>query len=73
MITVKLKELAQAKGYKSISDFQRASGATIGTVRRWWKDETTGVDWVALEPLCDFLDCEPGDLIKRVKKETKNE
>lgn len=69
MIIVRLKELAQAKGYDGISDFQRASGAAIGTVRRWWINETKGADFEVLDLFCEFLQCEPGDLIKRVKKE----
>ena len=69
MIVVKLKELAQAKDFDGISDFQRACGASIGTVRRWWNNETNGADFEVLDLFCDFLNCEPGDLIKRVPKE----
>lgn len=66
MIVVKLKELAQAKGYDGAAKFQRDSGATIGTVTRWWNNQTKGADFDVLELFCDFLDCEPGDLIKRL-------
>ena len=73
MVVVKLKELAQAKGYESISDFQRASGAAIGTVRRWWKNETYDVDFEVLELFCNFLECTPNDLIKVIpNKKPKN-
>lgn len=69
MIVIMLKELAQAKGYENATQFQRASGMSVGTSRRWWDNDTNGADFEVLEQICEFLQCEPGDLIKRVKKE----
>jgi len=67
MIVIKLKKLAQEKGYENVSQFQRASGTSVGTTRRWWDNDTKGADFDVLEQFCEFLQCEPGDLIKRVK------
>lgn len=66
MIVVKLKELAEAKGYTEISKFQRDCGTSVGTTYRWWHNKTNGADFGVLETFCRFLECEPGDLIKIV-------
>lgn len=65
MITIRLKEIAEAKGFNQ-SQVQRQTGLTMGQVRRYWHNETEEVKLSALDKICALLDCEPGDLIKRV-------
>lgn len=64
MISIRLKELAEAKGFNQ-SQLQRQTGLTMGLVRRYWFNDTEEIKLSALEKLCDFLDCDPGDLIQR--------
>lgn len=65
MITIRLKELAEAKDLNQ-SQVQRQTGLTMGLVRRYWLNKTEELKLSAIEKLCILLDCEPGDLIKRV-------
>lgn len=65
MIVIRLKELAEAKDL-NMSQVQRRADITLGLVRRYWRNDTTSVDLRALDKLCVVLECEPGDLIKRV-------
>jgi DNA-binding Xre family transcriptional regulator len=66
MIIVRLKEVAEAKGY-NLSRLQKASGIDMGVIRRYWKWDSNlqSLHVPSLDKLCALLDCEPGDLIKR--------
>lgn len=64
MITIRLRELAEAKQMNK-SQVQRRTGLTLGVVRRYWNSDTTSVDLRAIDKLCDLLDCQPGDLLQR--------
>lgn len=49
--------------------FERLSeetGLSIGTVRSWYKGHVERADLAALDKWCEFLDCEPGDILIRV-------
>lgn len=65
MITIRLKELAEARGLNQ-SQVQRRTGVTMGLVRRYWFNETKEIKLSSLDKLCALLDCEPGELIQRV-------
>jgi DNA-binding Xre family transcriptional regulator len=61
MIQLRLQEVAEAKGL-NISQVQIGSGLSMGTVRRYWYNETRAVYLDALDALCKFLKVKPGDL-----------
>lgn len=65
MIEIKLKEIAESKGL-NMSQVQRQTGLTMGLVRRYWHNQTKEIKLSSIESLCKLLNCEPGDLIKRV-------
>lgn len=66
MIVVKLSEIAEQKNY-SRKDVHLGTGLSYPTVFRYWNDDVQQIDKDVLDKFCDFLDCDPGDLVKRVK------
>lgn len=68
MITIKLKEISEARGLKMYR-VQKETGLDAGLIRRYWHNQTTSVDLRYIDRLCAFLDCQPGDLIVRVTVE----
>lgn len=61
---LRLKELAEAKDKNlTISQVQRATGLTIGLVRRYWYNQTTSIKFEAVEKLAAFLGVAETDLI----------
>lgn len=64
MITIRLKELAEARGLTK-NQVQKRTGLDIGMVRRYWNNHSDTVHLPSIDKLCALLDCEPGDLIKR--------
>ena len=66
MIIVRLKEVAEAKGY-NLSRLQKASGIDMGVIRRYWKwdGNLQSLHVPSIDKLCALLDVDPGDLIKR--------
>ena len=69
MIKVRLRELAEAKGYTR-STLSAATHISYPTVLLFWNDNVKKIDVDILDRLCEFLNCEPGDLIQRVPDET---
>lgn len=63
MITILLKDIAEAKGYK-MYHIQKETGLDIGLIRRYWHNETTSVDLRYLARLCAFLNVTPGELLR---------
>ncbi|KPV53877.1 hypothetical protein SE17_07060 [Kouleothrix aurantiaca] len=59
MVRLRLRELAQSRGL-NMSQVQRKTGLTIGMVRRYWYNQTTQVDLLALDALARLLEIEPG-------------
>jgi putative transcriptional regulator len=52
------------------SEVARAVGVSREAVGLWMTTEARAVRFDTLEKLCDFFDCEPGDLIIRVPDES---
>lgn len=63
MITLRIKEQAQAQGINSVGDLVRASGISDPTVRRLWHRATERLDFQTLGKLCKTLNCDVGDLV----------
>lgn len=69
MIKIRLAELAESKGHTR-STLSKATNISYPTILLFWNDTVEKIDRKILERLCDFLDCEPGDLIKRIPDES---
>lgn len=69
MITIRLQELAEAKELNK-NQVARQTGLDIGMIRRYWDNDTSAVSLSALDALCELLECEPGDLLKRITAES---
>lgn len=68
MIVFRIRELAQKAGLTTAYQLQMAMNVSPTTASRWWKkQELKHIDADSLERLCEFFDCEPGDIIHRVK------
>ena len=71
MIQVRLREIAEGKGL-NMSQVQIGAGVSMGSVRRYWYNDTGIIYLDVLDALCEFLDVKPCDLLVRVtESETK--
>ncbi len=61
MITLRIKELAEAKKMNK-SLLQRRSGVTMPTLVRYWENNTQSVHLVSLERIADALGVDPREL-----------
>jgi DNA-binding Xre family transcriptional regulator len=70
MIVYRLKEIAAAKEWTK-TKLHYVSGVSYPTISRIWdgegKNPIKQIDMDVLDALCAALDCEPGDLIKRMQ------
>ncbi len=60
-----LDELATQKGLTQ-KDIHFGTQLSYPTIHRYWRNTAMQVDLAVLGTLCKFLECEPGDLIKRI-------
>lgn len=66
MIISNLQKVATDKGYNR-AKLNRAADISYPVVFRLWKPEPLKqIDANVLDRLCAVLDCEPGDIIKRI-------
>lgn len=70
MIKCNLAVLMAKKKLK-ISDLARATGLNRNTITLLYRETATKVDLCAVDKICDFLECEIGDLFERVSDEHK--
>lgn len=61
-IHCKLSTILGEKRLK-MADVVRETGLAKGTVHALYHDRVTKVDFRVLDKLCDFLDCEIGDIL----------
>lgn len=67
MIIFRIRELAEKKGLATAYQLHMAMNIPPMTARRWWNSEKVrSLDADSLERLCEFFECEPGDIIQRV-------
>ena len=72
MIQCKLKDIAQAKGYKNAKDLTDALSEHFGirlsnsTIYPYWNDTVQNFNRITLDRLCLFLQVPPGLLIQHV-------
>ncbi|HEY1059821.1 MAG TPA: helix-turn-helix transcriptional regulator [Limnobacter sp.] len=53
---------------KKITDVARDTGINRGTLTRMYHETAERVDLEILQSLCDYFDCEVGELLERVKQ-----
>ena len=49
------------------TEVSERTGITRGTLRRLYHETAQRVDLDVLDKLCDYFECEPGDLLTRSK------
>ncbi len=71
-----VKEVAEARGL-NMSQLQRRAQLPMSTIQRYWHNQGVkrgeALDSVRLEHLnaiCDALECEPGEVVRRVPEPT---
>lgn len=67
MIVIRLAEVAESKSQTRAS-VHFGTKLSYPTILRYWNSTANQIDLKVLDTICTFLDCEPGDLIKRVKQ-----
>ncbi|GAA0856288.1 helix-turn-helix transcriptional regulator [Aliiglaciecola litoralis] len=65
MIKCNLSTLLGARRLK-ISDVVRDTGINRSTVNRLYHETTSRIDFETLEKLCDYLECEVGELLEKI-------
>lgn len=65
MLTFSLKEIAEKKNLNR-HQLSMKTGISYPTISRYWEGKAIGRDFAILDKLCELLDVDPGDLIKRV-------
>ena len=66
MIAIKLSRI-MGDQRKSIQNVADETGLSRSTLSCLYNDKVTRVDLQTLDKLCDCLNCEPGDILERVK------
>lgn len=68
-----VKEVAESRGL-NMSQLQRRAQLPMSTIQRYWhnkgikQDEPLdSVRLIHLNALCDALDCQPGDIVRRME------
>jgi DNA-binding Xre family transcriptional regulator len=67
MVTCRLKQVAEARGFNR-HQLSMQSGISYPTIDKYWSNEAIRYEGRVLDRLCEVLDCEPGDLIKRERR-----
>ena len=63
-IKLNLRQVAEQKGFANPWDLHTKSGVTYSVCyRMWYEADQTRLDLNSLARLCDFLECQPGDLL----------
>ena len=65
MISVRIQQVAQARGIQTAYQLQKAMGINPGMASRLWKGEFEMIGLRTLDRLCDVLNCEPNEILVR--------
>lgn len=63
MVLLSQKEQRDGKRYKQ-KDIAAATGLSPATITRWMNDDIEGSNLATVRKLCDWLDCDVGDLVQ---------
>lgn len=72
MIELKISEVAQSKGITTAYQLQKAMNIPPGMAARLWRGNMKMIGIETIDSLCEALDCEPADLIVRIKEKKAN-
>ncbi|PKE20781.1 MULTISPECIES: helix-turn-helix domain-containing protein [Staphylococcaceae] len=67
MIKIKLDEVLKERGV-SLTELSKAVDVTIANLSILKTGKAKAVRFSTLEAICDYLDCQPGDIIVNEKK-----
>lgn len=67
MIKCNLSRIMGEKKLK-ISDVSRDTGINRGTLTRLYQETSERIDLDVMDQLCEYLECEVGDLFERVNQ-----
>lgn len=67
MIKIKLDEVLKERGV-SLTELSNAVNVTIANLSILKTGKAKAVRFSTLEAICDYLDCQPGDIIVNEKK-----
>ena len=68
MIHVKLSEMMGKHKIKSFSELEKLTGITRKTLTKMYDGQGKGVEYDTLNKLCDYFDCNVGDLLTYEKE-----
>ncbi|MFL6213304.1 MAG: helix-turn-helix domain-containing protein [Blastocatellia bacterium] len=71
MVELRIKEVAEVRGIMNAYQLQKATGWQPAMAARVWKGNLRMIALDTIDVLCRALDCEPADLIVRVKDTPK--
>ena len=76
MIQTRLKELIAARSRQqrrriTYKDIHEATGVSTNTLFKLANDKAAMVGFSVIDRLCEFLECQPGDLLIRVTDESE--
>lgn len=66
MIRNKLAALMGQHKVKNFVYLEEKTGITRKTLAKLYNDEGKGIDYSTLNALCQFFDCQPGDLLEYI-------
>jgi len=67
MVELRIQEVAMSRGITTAYQLQKALESHPAMAARLWKGNMDRIGLQTIDALCEALDCEPGDLIVRVK------
>lgn len=66
MVKARINELCKERGILSAYQLQHALALKSPTQAiQWFNDELSSISFATIDRLCEFFDCEPGDLFVR--------
>ena len=67
MVELRIQEVAMSRGITTAYQLQKALESHPAMAARLWKGNMDRIGLQTIDALCEALDCEPSDLIVRVK------
>ncbi len=64
VVTVRIKEVAQEKGFMTAYQLQKATGAQPSLAAKWYRNDLKSIAMDTLDTLCRVLECTPNDLLR---------
>jgi putative transcriptional regulator len=69
-IRVRLKDLLEKRGMAQ-TELQARSGLGYSTINALYHEKTERIEFATLETLCEVLECDVGDLLQRVGRNSR--